>query len=160
MELFDTHSHINDPVFADDVDSVIKRSLAENTALIIVGTDYKSSKRAIEIANRYEKNVYAAVGLHPTELFSATEDDAGVARTVTAEKFSYDMYAMLTKFPKTLGIGEIGLDYAWPELDYDIEFKKRAQKDILAKQLEISRRFDLPALIHCCLLYTSPSPRD
>jgi len=149
MEFFDSHSHINDPVFADDVDTVIKRSLADNTSMIIVGTDYKSSKKAIEIANRYQSSVYAAVGLHPTELFSYVEDETGKANTVVAEKFSYDMYAMLTKFPKTLGIGEIGLDYAWRELDSDIEFKKKTQKDVFCKQLEISRRFDLPALIHC-----------
>jgi len=149
MELFDTHCHINDSIFSDDVDAVIKRSLAENTAMVIIGTDYKSSKRAIEIANRYEKNVYAAIGLHPTELFSTNEDDNNLSRNIVAEKFSYDMYAMLTKFPKTVAIGEIGLDYAWRELDYDIEYKKRAQKDILIKQLELARRCDLPALIHC-----------
>lgn len=149
MEFFDSHSHLNSPAFANDVDTVIKRSLADNTAMIIVGTNYKSSKKAIEISNRYEKNVYAAIGLHPTELFSYEEDGVGVAKTVLAEKFSYDMYVMLTKFPKTLAIGEIGLDYAWRELDSDIELKKKTQKEVLVQQLEIARRFDLPSLIHC-----------
>lgn len=148
MEFFDSHSHINDSVFNDDVDTVIKRSLSGNTSVVIVGTDYKSSKRAIEIANRYQTNVYAAVGLHPTELFSIEEEN-GSSRTIPGETFSYDMYSMLTKFPKTIAIGEIGLDYAWRELDSDIELKKRTQKDVFSKQLEISRRYDLPALIHC-----------
>ncbi|MCX6792565.1 MAG: TatD family hydrolase [Candidatus Falkowbacteria bacterium] len=148
MELFDTHSHINDSVFNNDVDTVIKRSLADNTSVIIVGTDYKTSKKAIEIANRYQSSVYASVGLHPTELFSVEEEN-GVSKTVVAEKFSYDMYAMLTKFPKTVAIGEIGLDYAWRELDSDIELKKKTQKEVLVKQLELARRFDLPSLIHC-----------
>lgn len=148
MEFFDSHSHVNDPIFNDDVDAVIKRSLSDNTSMIIVGANYKSSKRAIEIANRYQANVYAAVGLHPTELF-LVEEDNGISRTVPGEVFSNDMYSMLTKFPKTVAIGEIGLDYAWRELDYDIELKKRTQKDVLAKQLELARRYDLPALIHC-----------
>lgn len=149
MELFDTHSHVNMTVFNQDADAVIKRSLTENTSMIISGVDYKTSKRAIDLANRYEKGVYAAIGLHPTELFAHSEEDNGIVREFPAEVFSYDMYAMLTKFPKTVAIGEIGLDYAWRELDKDIETRKLLQKNVFQKQLEMSRRFDLPVLIHC-----------
>jgi len=56
---------------------------------------------------------------------------------------------MLTKFPKTVAVGEIGLDYAWRELDSDIESRKRLQKEIFLKQLELSRKVDIPAIIHC-----------
>jgi len=40
-----------------------------------VGTDYKSSKRALEIANRYQSSVYVAVGLHPESLEDRIEQE-------------------------------------------------------------------------------------
>ncbi len=148
MNFFDTHSHINMAAFTNDAESVIKRSLASKTSILIPGTDYKSSKKAIEIANRYQSGVYAAIGLHPTEIDFMSETNK-VASNLPEERFSYDMYAMLTKFPKTVAVGEIGLDYAWRELDSDLEIRKKLQKNIFYKQLELARRFDLPVLIHC-----------
>ena len=149
MQLFDTHSHVNMAAFNADADAVIKRALSEDTAVIIPGTDYKTSKRAIDIANRYQVGVYAAVGLHPEELFARSEEENGVIKESPAEQFSYDMYAMLTKFPKTVAIGEIGLDYAWRELDSDIEARKKLQKEVFVKQLELARKTDRPVIIHC-----------
>ncbi len=149
MSLIDTHSHVNMAAFANDADAVIKRALSEDVGIIIPGTDYKSSKRAIEIANRYQRNVYAAVGLHPLELFDHTEEENGVTKQIPAEVFSYDMYSMLTKFPKTVAIGEIGLDYAWRDLDKDIEARKTLQKEVFWKQLDLARKVDLPVIIHC-----------
>ncbi len=135
MQLVDTHGHVNMEAFTTDADSVIKRALNDETFIIIPGLDYKSSKRAIDIANKYQTGVYAAVGIHPTEVYD--------------EPFSYDMFSMLTKFPKTVAIGEIGLDYAWRELDSDIEAKKKIQKEVFYKQLELARRVDRPVIIHC-----------
>ncbi len=149
MDLFDSHSHVNMGAFSADVDAVIKRALTDNTSIVIPGTDYKSSKRAIDIANRYQGGVYAAVGLHPSELFPRTEEENGVIKQYPAEQFSYDMYAMLTKFPKAVAIGEVGLDYAWRELDSDIEARKKLQKEVFWKQLELARSIDRPVIIHC-----------
>ncbi len=149
MKLIDTHSHVNMSVFANDADSVIKRALNEETGLIIIGTDYKSSKRAIEIANKYQGGVYAAIGLHPTELFAHSEEENGVEKEIPAEIFSYDMYSVLAKFPKVVAIGEIGLDYNWRDLDSEIELRKKTQKETLWRQLELARRTDRAAIIHC-----------
>jgi TatD DNase family protein len=149
MIFFDTHSHVNISAFLNDADAVIKRALNDETSLVIVGTDYKSSKRAIELANKYQGGVYAAVGLHPEELVDHNEEDNGVVKEVKAELFSYDMYSVLAKFPKVVAIGEIGLDYNWRELDSDIEARKRLQKEVFWKQLELSRRVNKPAIIHC-----------
>ena len=62
--LIDTHAHVNFSSFRDDGDEVIRRALAEDTWMILVGSEYKTSKRALDLANKYEKGVYAAVGLH------------------------------------------------------------------------------------------------
>lgn len=149
MKLIDTHNHVNVAAFFNDADTVIKRALTEETGLIIIGTDYKSSKRAIEMANKYQGGVYAAIGLHPEELFDHLEEENGQEKRITGEVFSYDMYSVLAKFPKVVAIGEIGLDYNWRELDADIEKRKQLQKEVLWKQLELSRRINKPAIIHC-----------
>ena len=59
--LIDTHAHVNFSAFKDDGDEVIRRSLAADTWMILVGAEAKTSKRALEYANKYEKGVYAAV---------------------------------------------------------------------------------------------------
>lgn len=146
---FDTHSHINTEAFALDADKVIKRALDHHTSVVIIGTDYKSSKKALEQANRYESGVWAAIGLHPQSLQSYIEETADGPKEISAEKFNFDMYATLAKFPKTVAIGEIGLDYSWRENDLDIEAIKKEQKAVLVEQLKLARRFDLPAIIHC-----------
>lgn len=149
MIYFDTHSHLNTEAYTVDADKVIKRALDDDTALIIVGTDYKSSKRALEQANKYESGVWAAVGLHPTSLQPYLEEGNEGTKEIPAEKFNYDMYATLAKFPKTVAIGEIGLDYAWRDTDINITLVKQEQQTVLREQLALARRFDLPAIIHC-----------
>lgn len=146
---FDTHCHINCDAFAADADKVIKRALENETALVIVGTDYKSSKRALEYANKFENGVWAAVGLHPQSLRPYQEEQNGLMRDIPAERFSADMYEVLAKFPKTVAIGEIGLDYAWRDGDDDFANRKAEQKKALWEQLVLARRFDKPAIIHC-----------
>ena len=129
--LFDSHCHINTEAFSLDADRVIKRALENNTALVIIGTDYKSSKRALEYANKYESGVWAAVGLHPQSLRPYTEESNGVVKEIPAEIFNSDMYSVLSKFPKTVAVGEIGLDYAWRDGDTDISVRKEEQKKVL-----------------------------
>ncbi len=146
---FDTHSHVNSSAFSADADQVVKRSLDNDTSLLVVGTDYKSSKRALDIANKYESGVWAAVGLYPLSLRPYTEEIDGVSREVRAETFNLDMYATLAKFPKTVAIGEIGLDYAWRDVDSDLEARKTEQKQVLREQLALAARSNLPVIIHC-----------
>ncbi len=147
---FDTHCHINSPAFALDADRVIKRALDNDTLLVIIGTDYKSSKKALEYANKYEGGVWAAVGLHPQSLRSYREEIDGEVKDIPAESFNYDMYATLAKFPKTVAIGEIGLDYAWRDIDLAEQNAWRNDQIVaLKEQLLLARRFDLPAIIHC-----------
>lgn len=146
---FDTHSHLNVEVFSPDIDKVIKRALEENTNMVIVGTDYKSSKKALEIANKYQNGVWAAVGLHPLSLQPMIEETETGQKEISAEIFNYDMYSLLAKFPKAVAIGEIGLDYAWREMDQDIETLKKNQQVVLRAQLKLALQFNLPVIIHC-----------
>ena len=73
--LIDTHTHLNFNAFRHDADEVIRRSLDNQTWLIIVGAEYKTSKRGLDYANKYERGVYATVGIHPIHLVEAKVSD-------------------------------------------------------------------------------------
>jgi len=63
-----THTHPNVEEFKDDWKEVVQRSLDGGVWLIVVGVDFKSSQKAIEIAHSFDSGVFAAVGLHPTNI--------------------------------------------------------------------------------------------
>ena len=147
--LIDTHAHVNFSAFKDDADEVIRRALAADTWMILVGSETKTSKRALEYANKYEKGVYAAVGLHPmhTHAQKASGDDYDF--TTRGEDFSYDVYEKLAQFKKVVAVGEIGLDYYNIDVTADVFEVKRKQKETFAEQLKLANNLKLPAIIHC-----------
>jgi len=72
--LIDTHAHVNFVnAYKDDAEEVIRRALRSGISMILVGVNYKTSKRALELANKYESGVYVAVGLHPNDLIEHHE---------------------------------------------------------------------------------------
>ena len=127
--MIDTHVHLNDEKFNDILDEVIlsARSNCINR-MFVIGYDYQSSKKAIEIANKYE-NIYAIVGLHPSEVDKETDLELSW------------LHEML-KEDKVIGIGEIGID-----LYYSKEYKD-LQIEFFKKQLEMSLQYNLPVSIH------------
>ncbi|MCF7859996.1 TatD family hydrolase [Patescibacteria group bacterium] len=151
----DTHAHVNFKDFKDDADGVIRRALDNDTWMVLVGSESKTSNRALSQANRYEKGVYAAVGLHPVHLeeqivFNNDENGEGEYNfTTRAEEFNYDTYEKLAKFEKAVAIGEIGLDYYHLDQTKDVAAIKRRQQEVFLKQLLLARHLDLPAIIHC-----------
>ncbi len=128
--LIDTHAHVNFNAFKGDSAEVIKRSLENNVWLINVGSQYSTSKRAVEMAEKYPQGVWAAVGLHPIH--------------AREEEFDYTKYQELAKSQKVVAIGEIGLDY---KSEY-VSFKGK-QKEVFLKQLDLTKALDLPVIIHC-----------
>jgi TatD DNase family protein len=127
--LFDTHCHLNDEQFKDDVESVLERAHAEGvTNIVVPGVDVTSSERAILLAEKYE-GVYAAVGIHPESLKDLPETEL-------------DQIRALTRHPKVVAIGEIGLDYYW-----DVA-PRSFQQEIFAAQIALAADCGLPILIH------------
>lgn len=132
MQFFDTHAHVNFKDFRDDADEVIRRALDNNTWVVLVGSEYKTSGRALTYANKYESGVYAAVGLHPNQLEEivahSSESGGATQFMTTGEEFNYDTYEKLAKSEKAVAIGEIGLDYYHLDLSGDIPAVKRGKK--------------------------------
>ena len=151
--IIDTHAHLNFNVFKDDVDQVIRRSLDKGLWIINVGSQYSTSKRAVEIAENYDKGVYAAIGLHPinleTDLVKIKVDPKEIQFQPKEKDFDYKKYKELAQSPKVVAIGEIGLDYYWkPKTKARLYLFKEKQKELLLKQLEMARELNLPVIFH------------
>jgi TatD DNase family protein len=149
----DTHAHVNFNAFKDDAEEVIRRSLDNDTWMILVGSEYKTSNRALHFANKYQRGVYAAIGLHPIHLeegaVDSQEEDNSYSFVPRKEDFDYGSYEKLAKFEKVVAIGEIGLDYYHIDPTKDIAAVKKKQHEVFAQQLLLARSLDLPVIIHC-----------
>lgn len=152
--LIDTHAHLNFNAYKGDADDVIRRSLAKDVWLINVGSQYTTSKRAVEIAEQYPAGVYAALGLHPihlaTNLVKIKIDQEEVEFNSRVEKFDYAEYKKLAQSKKVVAIGEIGLDYYYkPKTKRKLEIFKEKQKNTLLEQLALAKELNLPVIFHC-----------
>ncbi len=129
MDLVDTHAHIQGPEFDTDRDEIIKRALTAGVVAIVVpGVDADTSEQAVRLAERHA-GVYAAVGYHPHEASKMTP--AGV-RQIEA----------LAAHPKTIAIGEIGLDF------YRRHSPAEHQTEALQAMLDVADRGRLPVIVH------------
>jgi TatD DNase family protein len=96
--LIETHAHLDYPEFAPDLDDVLQRANeAGITRIITIGTSIESSRRALNLAEKYP-SIYAAIGVHPTSAEQADEDVVTPLRE-------------LAKSRRVVAIGETGLDY-------------------------------------------------
>jgi TatD DNase family protein len=142
-KLIDTHCHLNFPDFDADPsmglgagrEEVIKRTLEQDIWMINIGTDLKSSKESIGLAEKHELaphggGIFASVGLHPTDR--------------ECKRFDIDKYRELAKYSKVVAIGECGIDMFRRERS-DME----RQKEIFKKQIELAVELNKPLVIHC-----------
>ena len=66
--LIDTHAHLNFFNYDKDRKETIERGLAKSIWMINVGTNFQSSQKAVAIAEEYPAGVFAAIGLHPSNI--------------------------------------------------------------------------------------------
>jgi TatD DNase family protein len=130
---FDIHSHLNDPRFDADVGEVLSRMKEAGVWSLVVGTEKNLSSRAVELA-RANEEIFACVGLHPT-------DDK-------EEKFDDAFYRTLASDLKTVAIGECGLDY-FRTAEEDRKKEEVRQKNIFESQVELAVSLNKPLMIHC-----------
>lgn len=125
--MIDSHCHLE--MFGEEVSEVIKRaSDAGITNIITIASDIESLDKVIEIANKYPM-VYATVGIHP-------HDAKDWNRDIRIRIFE------LSRHPKVIAIGEIGLDYHYKNSPKEI------QQKVFMEQIEISKEIGLPVVIH------------
>ena len=132
MELFDSHAHYDDEKFNEDRDYIIEEVYKSGiTKFVSAGYSLESSKKGIEISNKYEY-VYTTCGISPNDIPKENK--------IKQELFQIEELAKTNK--KVLAIGEIGLDYYWNKDNKDM------QKDIFLKQIKIANKLNLPIVIH------------
>lgn len=126
---FDSHCHLTAEQFDADREAVIRRAVdAGVTRMLTLATDVASSRAAIALAERFE-GVYAAIGIHPESVRTASLEDLEIIRELAAH-------------PKVAAIGEIGLDYYWDKTTVEV------QQTFFEKQTELAAELDLPVAIH------------
>lgn len=130
MQLIDTHCHLDEDAFADDVDTVVKNAVESGVAVVVtIGTDARSSQRSVELAERFE-SVYAVVGIHPNYTSAVAEGD-------------WDIIEELSGHERVVAIGETGLDRYWDYAPVEL------QRDFFLRHLELSRGVGKPFVVHC-----------
>lgn len=149
-KFIDTHTHLNFRAFRGDFDAVIERTLTNNIWLINVGTQFETSRRAVEIADGYSDGVYAAVGLHPIHLFASRVDEEETSFLTRGEEFDPDSYKeLIARSVKVAAIGEFGLDYFRLPPDEDPDHVKAVQAEVVRQHLRLAKDTGKPVMIHC-----------
>jgi len=127
--LLDTHCHINDPMFAGEVDQIVENFLNAGVEKVItIGCCPESNKDVIALSNKYE-SVYCAVGVHPDDCEKYNEKELE------------DL--LKAKNKKLVAVGEIGLDY------YHTEENKERQIEVFESQIKLAKKYNMPIVIHC-----------
>ena len=126
----DSHVHLADAAFADDVDDVIARARAAGArALVCIGESPTAATRAQAIAARYPERVFHTCGVHPHDagVWDEFRDVAAIREAIAVD---------------AIAIGECGLDY-----HYD-RAPRRVQRDVLAVQLGLAAETRRPVVLH------------
>lgn len=126
--MIDTHCHLTYDGLSDRVDDVLAKARGDGVdRMITVGTSPADTRRGVALAERYD-SVYATAGIHPHH--AGETEDASSLR------------ALLTH-PRVVALGEMGLDWHYPEPLPDTQYR------VFEEQLELMRESpDLPAIIH------------
>ena len=137
MKYFDSHAHYYDERFSSECDMGVDNllgSLFENNVsyIINVGTSPETSKEAIAQAQKYT-NMYTAVGIHPSDARFLTDPESEIAEIKKL---------ILDKQSKCVALGEIGLDYHYPDTN------KEMQMTYFEGQMTLAEELNIPVVIH------------
>ena len=127
--LIDSHAHIQLDKFDADRGAVLERAQEAGVhAIMVIGFDLETSRRAIALAEEYDQ-IYATVGMHPHDAKDLDAETVGIFRDLAAH-------------PKVVALGEMGLDY------YRDLSPRPIQKATFERQLDLAEELDLPIVIH------------
>ena len=127
--IWDTHAHLNDSDFKNDLAEVaVRMKEAGVTRVTNVGYDLAASEQSVRLAQNYDF-IYAAVGVHPHNAEGATEE-------------TWMKLSRLAQKPKVVAWGEMGLDY-FRDLS-----PRPIQKEVFIRQISLANEAGLPIVIH------------
>ena len=131
--IIDTHIHLDDDRYKDDLDEVLNRAREGGVSrFIIPGAHPATLKRAVEIVDAYD-DIYFAIGVHPYDL----------------DSYDLKYFDEYIGHEKCVAIGECGLDYYRLEgSDEQKESEKQKQKEIFKAQIELAKKYKKPLIVH------------
>lgn len=130
-QFFDIHSHLNFKDYDSDFEDVVSRLKDSKTYTITVGTDIEYSRKAVEIAEKYE-DIFACIGVHPVDNPSRS--------------FEKKEFEDLVKHPKVVAIGECGLDFFHQNKTDTKEVER--QKNLFFDHINLALAHSKPIMIH------------
>lgn len=167
--MIDTHSHLDGPEFAEDLEQTLLRAKAAGVEKIFVpGICWADTPRLLEICNTHAGLLYPMVGLHPENIMdedyhevlekmerliaesvaetegmniASAESEGMNAALAETEGMPYACKKHIAKAP-IIGIGEVGLDLYWDDTH------KSEQMEVLESQLQWAEKYRLPLMIH------------
>ncbi len=128
--LVDSHAHIQEPEFADDLHAVLARAHDAGVGSIVVpAVDLETAHGSLALAERYS-GLYATAGFHPHEA-SRLDDEALAA------------VEALLSHSRVVAVGEIGLDY------FRLHSTREEQLAAMEQMLALAESFAMPVIVHC-----------
>ncbi|MBI4359401.1 MAG: TatD family hydrolase [Candidatus Nealsonbacteria bacterium] len=153
--LIDTHAHLNFQAFQNDADEIIRRCLDNDVWVVNVGSQLATSRRTVELAEKYPQGVFAAIGLHPIHvtghLMKNKLDPEELIGQERLGEFNIEDYRKLARSSqRVVAIGEIGLDYYYkPKTKARLEEFQSLQKKALGEQMGLAAELNRPIIFHC-----------
>ncbi len=146
--MFDTHCHLNFSAFKKNLDEVISEAKKAGIYKIVVpGTDVRRSRRAVDIAGKYD-HIYAAVGIHPHHVFNYLDEDKHADSDIDLKEID-----VILKNPKVVAVGEVGMDrHVYQQTKYELYKVDDSfidlQKDIFRRQIRLAKEHKKSLVIH------------
>lgn len=131
MSWSDTHAHLAEAEFENDIEEVINRAKANDVKrIILIGCQIEGAQRALALAKK-DPIFKVAVGFHPEDVLNLTSSE-------------WEEMEIMMKDPLTIAIGEIGLDFYW---DKD-PLHHQIQEAVFIRQIALANALNKPILIH------------
>ena len=130
VALIDTHAHLDEDAFSQDLDEVLGHAAeAGVTEILTIGTTLASSLRAVELARQYPQ-VHAVIGIQPNYVAEAKPGD-------------WEQIVQLANEETVVAIGETGLDRYWDFAPFD------QQVEYFRLHMALASELHLPFVVHC-----------
>ncbi|MBI2524249.1 TatD family hydrolase [Candidatus Peregrinibacteria bacterium] len=129
--MIDSHCHLTDERFTDDLDAVMQRAAAAGVAgMVTIADSLEDSEHCVAIAQKYEQ-IFCSVGVHPHHAKEWKDGDLSRLRSLAPTS------------AKIVAIGEIGLDYHYDFSSRDV------QRSVFQEQLALAKELHMPVVVHC-----------
>lgn len=136
----DAHIHLSDPEYAEMIDELVQDAKKSNVvALVANSVDLQTSQLSLQLAEKYEGRIYAALGVHPWNVKELTPNELEDTIRLILDN---------AKDPKTVAVGEIGLDPQYIEKARNKTELHELQHKVFHEMLKTAEKTSLPIIVH------------